>query len=820
MINNLKQFQMFEAGSQVYKKYNEGDVVTYRNSLWVAGSNVRIGKTPTEGNSGWTRSRSGDITGIAITADAGLTGTITTTDGFHFQDITIATGGITTAHIADNAITSSKIADGAILGVDVANGVTLTNPDITGDAEVFGDVYITGTAAGSFALQERLNPVTVISGTNRNVAIHIVDGGISADVPGRLSTFHNVKIGSTQDGPIGNDNSLVVGGGISASNNIRGGTGMFNYLLANSGITAKGISTDNIHVKSGISAGGLVKGNTGEFNHLVANSGISCGGNIELNNVGDVALKLNADSDNSGENDNPLIRLSQDGTGVNFDIGVVGDAGQIFTNSLGNAFYVNQAGAAAIQFAVNDTARYSINAGGMNQFHSGISAEGATFGGKIIIHGGVSAGGISTDNIHVKSGISAGGLVKGYTGEFTDIISVNGISSASGLIKGNTGEFNEVIAVAGLSANQIRLGGDIIHIGDSDTRIQFTNNVIDMQAGTSDPSVRIETGPKVTLGDPTEANNSTRLIVDDDAEKVTIVAGNGLEVGQGAIVANDIQVDGVLDVSNKIRHKDDTDTLLEFNPNELILKAGGATLAHGTGGILQVPVGISAQSSLVQGYTGEFNEVVAISGISSGGDIECSGSIILAEDGFIGVASDDERIVFDGTGNDVTLRTENVFIQRKLLHNGDGDTFLEFKPDIVSLEAGGTLGFAYNGITFDYADTVVTRPELRDYSETVNAIGTITSNTAVDFENGNVQTVTVNGNCEFSFSNPPASGKAGTVTLIITNGGSATVTYHSSVKWPSDVAPSLTSSGIDIITFLTTDAGSNIYGFVGGLNFS
>ena len=53
-----------------------------------------------------------------------------------------------------------------------------------------------------------------------------------------------------------------------------------------------------------------------------------------------------------------------------------------------------------------------------------------------------------------------------------------------------------------------------------------------------------------------------------------------------------------------------------------------------------------------------------------------------------------------------------------------------------------------------------------------------------------------------------------------TNGGSSTVTYHSSVKWPSDVAPSLTSSGIDIITFLTTDAGSNIYGFVGGLNFS
>ena len=715
-------------------------------------------------------------------------------------------GSIATAHIADNAITSSKITDGAILGVDVANGVTLTNPDITGDAEVFGDVYITGTAAGSFALQERLNPVTVISGTNRNVAIHIVDGGISADVPGRLSTFHNVKIGSTQDGPIGNDNSLVVGGGISASNNIRGGTGMFNYLLANSGITAKGISTDNIHVKSGISAGGLVKGNTGDFNEVVAVSGISCGGNITVRNAGDVSLNLIADTDNSGEDDNPIISMGQDGAEARFNLGIVGNAGQIFTNSVSNAAFLDTANSFNdLQFAVAGDMKMTILDGG----NIGI---------------GTNAPGASLDvvgNISASNGISANSsIVSGYTGEFTDIISVNGISSASGLIKGKTGEFNEVVAISGLSANQISLGGDIVHIGDSDTRIQFTTNVIDMQAGTQDPSVRIEAGPKVTLGDPPEANNSTKLIVDDNAEKVTIVAGNGLEVGQGEIVANDIQVDGLLKVSRKIIHKDDTDTLLDFNPNELILKVGGVTLAHGTGGILQVPVGISAQSSLVQGYTGEFNEVVAISGISSGGDIECSGSIILAEDGFIGVASDDERIIFDGTGNDVTLKTANVFIDRKLLHNGDGDTFLEFKPDIVSLEAGGNKGFAYNGVTFDYADTVVTRPELRDYSETVNAIGSVNSNTAVDFESGNVQTVTIAGNCEFSFSNPPASGKAGTVTLIVTNGGAHTTTFASAVKWPSDVAPSLTSSGIDIITFLTTDAGSNIYGFVGGLNFS
>ena len=80
--------------------------------------------------------------------------------------------------------------------------------------------------------------------------------------------------------------------------------------------------------------------------------------------------------------------------------------------------------------------------------------------------------------------------------------------------------------------------------------------------------------------------------------------------------------------------------------------------------------------------------------------------------------------------------------------------------------------------------------------------------------------MTVGGNCEFDFDSWPASGSAGTVTLIITNGGAHTTTWHSSVKWPGDNAPALTASGVDILSFMTIDAGTTIYGFVGGINFS
>ena len=154
-------------------------------------------------------------------------------------------------------------------------------------------------------------------------------------------------------------------------------------------------------------------------------------------------------------------------------------------------------------------------------------------------------------------------------------------------------------------------------------------------------------------------------------------------------------------------------------------------------------------------------------------------------------------------------------------HIGDSDTLLGFSTNRITLTAGDTVyqTIGLNDCT-DFNSTEVREAKLKDYSEHVNAIGTVTSNTAVNFENGNVQTVTVGGNCQFSFSNPPASGQAGTVTLIITNGGAHTTTFASAVKFPGGVAPTLTSSGVDIVSFLTTDAGTTINGFIGGINFS
>ena len=121
--------------------------------------------------------------------------------------------------------------------------------------------------------------------------------------------------------------------------------------------------------------------------------------------------------------------------------------------------------------------------------------------------------------------------------------------------------------------------------------------------------------------------------------------------------------------------------------------------------------------------------------------------------------------------------------------------------------AGGTLSGTVNA-----ADQIIQRPVMKDYGETKVAMAAH----AVDLSLGNVQTYTLSGNQTLTFTNPPASGTAGSFTLIVTNGASATLTWPTSVDWAGGTAPTLTASGIDILTFTTIDGGTIWYGFLAG----
>ena len=120
------------------------------------------------------------------------------------------------------------------------------------------------------------------------------------------------------------------------------------------------------------------------------------------------------------------------------------------------------------------------------------------------------------------------------------------------------------------------------------------------------------------------------------------------------------------------------------------------------------------------------------------------------------------------------------------------------------------------------ADAVGTTKKIKTQAQTeiVNAIGTVSTATAIDFDEGNVVTAVIASGGSFTITNAPTSGVYGKFKLILTNGGAASSIFPSSVKWAGGTEPTWTTSGIDIITFETIDAGTNWYADSDGLNFS
>jgi hypothetical protein len=136
-----------------------------------------------------------------------------------------------------------------------------------------------------------------------------------------------------------------------------------------------------------------------------------------------------------------------------------------------------------------------------------------------------------------------------------------------------------------------------------------------------------------------------------------------------------------------------------------------------------------------------------------------------------------------------------------------------------------TLGTsqASKTVTADANGDVNLSEELKakSYNETYAAVTSSSNATTVNCETGNAFSHTLTENTTFTFSNPPASGTAFSFSIEIIQDASAsgfTVTWPTSVDWPSATAPTLTAtaSAKDVFVFYTRDGGTNWYGFTAG----
>jgi len=125
---------------------------------------------------------------------------------------------------------------------------------------------------------------------------------------------------------------------------------------------------------------------------------------------------------------------------------------------------------------------------------------------------------------------------------------------------------------------------------------------------------------------------------------------------------------------------------------------------------------------------------------------------------------------------------------------------------------------SYVSITEDANDVITFDNGI---NEEYTVVTSSSNATTVNLRDGTNFSHTLSENTTFTFSNPPASGKANIFTLKVVQDASAsgfTLTWPASVDWPAATAPTLTAtaSAVDYFVFITHDGGTTWYGFTAG----
>ena len=188
---------------------------------------------------------------------------------------------------------------------------------------------------------------------------------------------------------------------------------------------------------------------------------------------------------------------------------------------------------------------------------------------------------------------------------------------------------------------------------------------------------------------------------------------------------------------------------------------------------------------------------------NSGSDVEVSTADITNK---AGLASP----TFTGTpaaptasqGTNTTQVATTAFVNAEIaadLTAAIGSTVQAFDADTAKRDTTNT----YTQLQTLNAGLAVDGP----YKQTAETVAALDINLSL----GNYFIKTINANSTFTFSNPPASGTAGTFTLELTH-TSGTVTWPASVKWPADTAPTLTTGKTHLFVFVTDDGGTRYRG--------
>jgi hypothetical protein len=268
---------------------------------------------------------------------------------------------------------------------------------------------------------------------------------------------------------------------------------------------------------------------------------------------------------------------------------------------------------------------------------------------------------------------------------------------------------------------------------------------------------------------------------------------------------------------------------------QLWYDTANATLKYYTGAVWENIIGSDYQSNIITSTTVPTTAP--------------DGSTVLAAGDMYYNTSDKHLYVHDGTSwglvnNNVQVDSDYVdSVVSKVQSNLDSDVGV-LNTSISTIVGGNFIDSDYvaNAISnvagtlvdSDYVETAIADKiysldftyvdsdfQAVSYLETVGTTNTLGGIIVLHLKTGNLFNYTTNTNHTFAFNdlpstaNPyqPPAGTAYGFTLVITAGGSHTLTWPASVKWAGGSAPDSPASGeTDVYTFFTYDSGTTWYG--------
>ena len=255
------------------------------------------------------------------------------------------------------------------------------------------------------------------------------------------------------------------------------------------------------------------------------------------------------------------------------------------------------------------------------------------------------------------------------------------------------------------------------------------------------------------------------------------------------------------------------------NSSETLLYSGGplgtpssATLSNASGlpvstGISGLGTGVATALAVNTGTAGAFVVNGGALGTPSSGTVtNLTGTASININGTVGAttANTGKFTTLEATG--VATVSAGTVSAPAITTSGDTNTGIFFPAaDSIAFTEGGAEVFRIesNGRMGIGQTSPASKLDLSgNYASNITAMGALD----VDCSTANYFTKTINGASTFTFSSPPAS-RAYAFALELTH-TSGTITWPTSVKWPKDTAPTLTTGKTHIFIFVTDDGGT------------